>query len=298
MSDYYLLTVSGVPSHLEEEVSEALFNLGAAGIHENLRFTQEAGFYIPELEKSPVLELISYFENSISDSDLQLLRQKFPQLELKYEQQEERDWMEEWKKGFHPFSLVDNYWVVPSWLKDPENVIPLRIDPGMAFGTGTHETTQLCAKQIYKMINGSTKKDLSLLDVGAGSGILAILAAKLGLQNIVAIEIDPIARETCRENVHLNALTMAIEVLDSSLEQITQKFDVMCANIVDGVLIELKEALLARTAYDGTLLLSGVIDERRLIFEEAFMRDTRLTHQETTQQGEWYAYTFTVRSEL
>jgi len=236
------------------------------------------------IEKSHVNLEAYFYENP--KALIQTIESRYPEMEVVSETQENKDWMEEWKKGFHAFKLYDKFWIVPSWEKAPENVEPIFIDPGMAFGTGTHETTQICSELIYKDLQASSVK--SLIDVGTGTGILAFVAYKMGVQNVMGTDNDPEAIRVAKENADINKVERRLT--ENDLNMIPEKFDVVVANIIDGVLLKLKELLLNKRNPGGSFILSGIIIENDAEFIEGFLKDTDLKVIERIQKGEWVGY--------
>jgi ribosomal protein L11 methyltransferase len=200
--------------------------------------------------------------------------------------EERRDWLAEWKKGFKPFELAGGHWVVPSWCETPsEAKHAIRIDPGMAFGTGTHETTQLVAEALLdlKVAGGS------VLDVGTGTGILAILAQQLGAKRVWATEIEADSRRVARENFNLNNCGDII-MNDRQVEDLNEKFTIVVANIIDGVLVRIQDALKARVKPGGWLVVSGIIGEREKDFVEGFQLPAGKQWAARKQKGDWILY--------
>ncbi len=173
----------------------------------------------------------------------------------------EQDWADSWKQYYKPIKIGERLVVVPMWEKydkKPEEVI-VKMDPGMAFGTGTHETTRLCATLLEKYIT----KESKMLDVGCGSGILAICASKLGAKECYAYDIDPVAVKVARENVKDNDVTnIECDVSDLLKDVKAGKYDVITANIVADIIIRLLPDISAFMHKDTTLVISGIIDER------------------------------------
>jgi len=173
----------------------------------------------------------------------------------------EEDWSTAWKSYYHPIELSDRLAICPSWetfeAKPGQRVI--RLDPGMAFGTGTHETTRLC----LALLEQSLTAGASMLDVGCGSGILAICAGLLGSGRTVGVDIDPVAVRTARENAARNGCGN-IEFLCGDLAcDVTGNFDVICANIVADAILRLAGDLPRLMAKDGVCIVSGIIDTRK-----------------------------------
>ena len=173
----------------------------------------------------------------------------------------EEDWADSWKQYYKPIKIGERLVVVPMWEKydkGPNEVI-VKMDPGMAFGTGTHETTRLCATLLEKYIT----KESKMLDVGCGSGILAICASKLGAKECYAYDIDPVAVKVARENVKDNDVTnVECDVSDLLKGVKAGKYDVITANIVADIIIRLLPDISAFMHEDTTLVISGIIDER------------------------------------
>lgn len=184
----------------------------------------------------------------------------------KYQTVAEADWAEAWKVNFHPLRLGRRLMIVPAWLNPPlePDDIPIRIDPGMAFGTGTHPTTQLCLAAIEKHL----RPGQAVLDLGTGSGILSVAAAKLGAGPILALDIDAEAVRVARENTALNGVADRIQIEEGSLAEILAgrfsfQAELVVANILARVIIMLLEQGLAQAVKPGGLLMvSGILDSQ------------------------------------
>lgn len=173
----------------------------------------------------------------------------------------EEDWADSWKQYYKPIKIGKHLVVVPMWEKyeKGEGEIIVKMDPGMAFGTGTHETTRLCATLLENYIN----KDSLMLDVGTGSGILAICASKLGAKKCYAYDIDPVAVKVARENVKDNDVSnIECEVSDLLKGVSKQKYDVITANIVADIIIRMLPDIGEYMHEKTVLVISGIIDER------------------------------------
>ena len=174
---------------------------------------------------------------------------------------DEEDFANAWKQYYTVIKPADRILIVPEWLTADakEGELPLKIDPGMAFGTGTHETTRLCIALLEKTVTAGD----SLLDIGTGSGILSVAAKLLGSGKTVACDIDPIAVRVAKENAARNNLETQIDILQSDLTTgITGKYKIIVVNIIADVIIKLLPAVKAFMEPDATLLLSGIIDIR------------------------------------
>jgi ribosomal protein L11 methyltransferase len=178
---------------------------------------------------------------------------------LEVRQLEERDWADAWKRHFFVHRVGERLTIVPSWRRHrpgPDELI-LRLDPGMAFGTGLHPTTRLCLRALEREV----RPGCSLLDLGTGSAILALAAAKLGARRVLGLEIEPVAVRVAAENVRRNRLRRIIEIREGSLPvEPAERFDLVVANISFRVLSELQGLIRASLAPGGRALLSGVLE--------------------------------------
>ena len=212
-------------------------------------------------------------------------------------QTEDLDWMNNWKQYFHQF-YVDDILIIPSWEdvkpEDSEKMV-IHIDPGTAFGTGMHETTQLCIRQIRKYVTDRTR----ILDVGCGSGILGMLALKFGAAYSVGTDLDPCAVEATHENMQGNGIRPdQYEVMIGNLindpeiqERVGyEKYDIVAANILADVLVELTPVIVSRLKTGGIYITSGIIDDKEQTVVEAVER-AGLEVLEVTYQGEWVSVT-------
>ena len=212
-------------------------------------------------------------------------------------QTEDLDWMNNWKQYFHQF-YVDDILIIPSWEdvkpEDSEKMV-IHIDPGTAFGTGMHETTQLCIRQIRKYVTDQTQ----ILDVGCGSGILGMLALKFGAAYSVGTDLDPCAVEATHENMQGNGIRPdQYEVMIGNLindpeiqERVGyEKYDIVAANILADVLVELTPVIVSRLKPGGIYITSGIIDDKEQTVVEAVER-AGLEVLEVTYQGEWVSVT-------
>ncbi len=199
----------------------------------------------------------------------------------------EEDWAENWKQYYKPFRIGRHMVVKPTWepwdAQDGDLII--EIDPGMAFGTGTHETTAMCVSLIEAYYQGGT-----LLDVGTGSGILAIAAARLGAKGIVAVDIDPDAVRVAKENVAHNGLDAMIDVRKGDLLQgLSQRFDFAVANILAPVICMLAAPLKKHLTPGGRFICSGIIAEAEPDVNKALL-DAGYTIDEIRHKGDWVAF--------
>lgn len=204
-------------------------------------------------------------------------------IDLKGSEVTDHDWLAEWKKDWQPVE-VGRFIIAPPWsdVAAAHNHIVIRIEPGMAFGTGTHETTRLCLKAIEKYFRGG-----SFLDVGTGTGILAIAAAKMFPDaRVEACDTDAEAVEIARENARLNEVGDKIDFRIGSVEAQTSSADLVCANLTAPVIIDLLPLLLDATC--GRLVLSGILDSQMELVQSR-LSEMGVPTLESNQDGEWIA---------
>jgi ribosomal protein L11 methyltransferase len=297
MSSYFRIRLFNVPSNKEDEITHHCIKSGSNGLSEALAYNQPDLTYDPDLIPKRAHDLDAYFDTQPGPQFYEGLRGLLPSLKWEMVEEQHKDWLIEWKKGFVPFKLAGPYWVVPSWLESPttpENTIT--IDPGMAFGTGTHATTKMASYFVHKLCSKVTvPSETSLIDVGTGTGILAMLAKKHGIGHVVGIEIDPEARRVSRENIKLNNLN-DIEVPETLLEEIDETFDIVVANIIDGVLVQIKNELINLLNPSGQLFLTGILLEREETFFQNFIENSPLTVIRRIEQDEWVGYWVQLKS--
>lgn len=288
MSSYFVLRISNLPTDGERWLSDNAFNFGALGISEVLTFDQ------PEGEEEVFTRMTSthtvdvYFEKTPTAEFTELIKSRYPQAQLQVNAEQERDWLAEWKKQFKPFQLIGTHWVVPSWCEPPiEALHKIWIDPGMAFGTGTHETTQLVAEEMKRICGARRVK--SLLDVGTGTGILAILAHQLGVPTIHATEIEAEARRVANENFERNKCP-DIQLDARQINDLEGQYDLVVANIIDGVIVRVQEDLKSRVRPGGMLVMSGIISEREPDFLKGFRLPAGTKWSRRAQKGDWLLY--------
>ncbi len=201
----------------------------------------------------------------------------------------DEDWKDKWKENFKPVKVTDRLVVKPTWEEYDAKAgeLILQIDPGMAFGTGTHETTSLCMKLLEKyMQDGAGQK---ILDVGCGSGILSIAAALLGSKEVLGIEIDEDAVEVAKENVSLNGVEEAVCIRQGDLTKgIDFRADIIVANLMHNLVIELSPSAKKHLQKDGVFISSGILLEKKEQVAEA-VRKAGFEILEIPEDGEWCA---------
>lgn len=205
--------------------------------------------------------------------------------EIELEEKENQDWSKKWKEKWDVTHVTDKISIVPSWLSytPKENEITITLDPGCAFGTGTHQTTQLCMKALEKYM----PKGASVADIGTGSGILAICAIKLGANSAYGCDNDPTVIDVCIENAQKNEITETTFELNTA-DKLTQKYDFVCANILHNILAEIMGDLKNIMKPGAQMVLSGILDEKKAVVFEAVQR-FNLRVVEILHQDQWIA---------
>ena len=299
----------------EDLVSSMLMDLGIQGIEieDNIPMSQrekEQMFVdiLPETGVDDGVAYISFYLDEEDDKEAVLAKVR-AELEdmrayievgsgsIEESQTEDVDWVNNWKKYFHQF-YVDDILIIPSWENvkpEDENKMIVHIDPGTAFGTGMHETTQLCIRQIRKYTTEHTR----ILDVGCGSGILGMLALMFGAEYSVGTDLDPCAIDATRENMQVNGITedryevMIGNIIDDKAVQDKvgyEKYDIVAANILADVLVPLTPVIVNQLKPGGIYITSGIIDDKEETVVNA-VKAAGLEVLEVNYQGEWVSVT-------
>ncbi|MBD9222731.1 50S ribosomal protein L11 methyltransferase [bacterium] len=302
MNNYYELRISINPE-IEEIVSDICFsNFDCEGVvlaeetYKDLVMTATTKgtlrVFLTDLNCNPVellkteRELLK--ERGFSDEEL-------GSWEITVDEKENQDWSKKWKEKWTVTHVTDKIAVVPSWLsyepKDGE--ISITLDPGCAFGTGTHQTTQLCMKAIEKYL----KKGDTVADIGTGSGILSICAMKFGAASAYGCDIDDTVIDVCRENAKINGIdtdseNALVKFELNTADKITEKFDFVCANILHNVLAEIMGDLKNIMKDDAKMSLSGILDEKKPVVLDAIEREG-LKIIDTISQDQWISFVVT-----
>ena len=238
--------------------------------------------FLTDLNNNPVeilkteRELLK--ERGFSDEDL-------GSWEITLDEKENQDWSKKWKEKWTVTHVTDNIAVVPSWLDyEPKpNEVVINLDPGCAFGTGTHQTTQLCMKALEKYMH----KGDSVADIGTGSGILSILAMKLGANKTYGCDIDDTVIDVCRENAKINNVECTFEL--GSADSTREQYDFVCANILHNVLAEIMGDLKKLMKDNAKMSLSGILDEKKPVVLEAIEKHG-LKIIDTITQDQWVSF--------
>ena len=299
----------------EDIVSSMLMDLGIQGIEieDKIPMSQEEKdqMFVDILPETGIDDGVAYISFYLEEEDdkekiLSEVRQELKDMEsyvnvgectIEESQTEDVDWVNNWKKYFHQF-YVDDILIIPSWEEvkpEDEGKMIIHIDPGTAFGTGMHETTQLCIRQLRKYVTENTR----ILDVGCGSGILGMLALKFGAAYSVGTDLDPCAIDATHENMEVNGIAkdryevMIGNIIDN--KEIQDKvgyeaYDIVAANILADVLVPLTPVIVGQLKKGGIYITSGIIDDKEETVVEA-VKAAGLEVLEVTYQGEWVSVT-------
>ncbi len=297
----------------EDFVSSMLADLGIEGvqIEDNVPLSAEEKerMYIdilPQLPPDEGIAKVSFFlEEGEHGTLLAQVREELESLRMFVDvgsaaisegETEDKDWINNWKKYFKSF-VIDDILIKPTWEEMPQTLdyrCVIEIDPGTSFGTGKHETTQLCIHQLDKYL----KQGDRVLDVGCGSGILSLVSLKLGASAVVGTDIDPICMEATRDNMEINHLPMENGsffhgnlIDDSKLqEKVGGDYDIVVANILADIIIPLTPVIPSRLKEGGIYITSGIIDFKEEAVKKA-VTEAGLEIMEVSHQGEWVSIT-------
>lgn len=299
----------------EDIVCSSLMDLGIQGVEveDKIPLTQrekEQMFVdiLPEIDVDDGVAYISFYLEEDEDKEkmLQAVREELKEIgtyvnvgsmEIEESQTEDVDWVNNWKQYFHQFT-IDDVLIIPSWedvQPEDEDKMIIHIDPGTAFGTGMHETTQLCIRQIKKYVT----EDTEILDVGCGSGILGMLALKFGAKHSTGTDLDPCAIDATHENMDVNGISrdqyrvMIGNIIDNKEVQDQvgyDRYDIVAANILADVLVPLTPVILNHLKTGGIYITSGIIEEKEETVVEA-VKAAGLEVLEVNHQGEWVSVT-------
>jgi ribosomal protein L11 methyltransferase len=277
-----------LPGEFGEALSNFLMEKGATGIEEideDLKRKRLKAFFQKDGKEKKVLrDLHRYLES------LQALAPWGVRIQLKTNLLLEQRWGENWKRFFKPVR-ISRFVVKPPWsrIRMKRGQIPIEITPGMAFGTGTHASTQLCLQALEKY---HEKKGFSVLDVGTGSGILSIAAARLGAGEILGVDIDNEAVRIAKENVEKNQLSDCVKIRKGRIGGIKKSFDAVLANIDLKGLVSMKRSLVHHLKAGGILILSGMLREEKEKLRQHYWETGAFQWAKVTQKGEWACLVF------
>ena len=288
MSMSWLEVSVAVDGEAAEAVSEVFNRWGHGGAVVEMLYSKDSTYHY---EDQPLVSVKTYLSLDDEESKRKIeeaiwhLGRLYPIPEPSLRVLAEEDWANVWKKSYQPVRIGRHLVIVPSWCKfapEPGDVI-IELDPGMAFGTGLHPTTRMCLVALEKYV----KPGQSVLDMGAGSGILSIAAARLGAAPVLAVEKDPLAARVAQENIALNKVQGSVDVETGSLEKVTGQFDFLLINILAEVIVQLVEdGLLSHLVPGGYFVAAGIVDERASMVCEA-LESCQATIVDRWQETDW-----------
>jgi ribosomal protein L11 methyltransferase len=284
----WLILELSIPRKFEEVISNFLIEQGATGVEEideDSKKERLKTYFPQEGKEKRVLRALRRYLKSLESVGLGI-----PHTRIQTASIPEQDWGENWKRFFKPFKVGTRFVIKPPWSKTrlKKDQIAIEITPGMAFGTGTHATTRLC----IHALEARFRKGLSVMDVGTGSGILSIVAARLGAGEVWALDIDAVALENAKENVQQNGVSNIIKIRKGRIGDVWKKFDVTVANIDLKNLRRMRWPLIHHLKEHGFLILSGILKDEEEKFRQHYLNTGALQWIETTRKGEWSCITF------
>ncbi|KAF0185785.1 MAG: ribosomal protein L11 methyltransferase [Nitrospirae bacterium] len=247
MMSYYEFIFEVVPE-AAETLTQLLSDRGCLGVYE--REHRLFSYFPDSMGIERIRKMVAESSLAIMTSGLQ------SDLSYSYSYLSERDWNETWKKKYQPIDVGETLTIIPPWETAPDGRTAIIIDPGMAFGTGHHETTRFCLASIERLCRQASHG--RFCDIGTGTGILAIAARKLGFAEAAGVDIDPLAVDAARRNVRLNELDNVI-IYEGSIEKTTGHFDLVAANLLSETLKALAHEIEARMKPHSLALLSGIL---------------------------------------
>lgn len=267
-------------------IEDTLLTLGAVSV--TLEDSADQPLFEPPPGATPLWNDVTYTGLFDADADMDLAATTLRNIlgedtPIRIEALEDKDWEREWMKDYKPIPFGQRLWVCPSWLTPPDpNAINMLLDPGLAFGTGTHPTTAMCLQWLDEHdVSGKT-----VMDFGCGSGILAIAAALLGASKVICIDNDPQALLATRENAARNQVEDKLIVFTPEQLPADTQVDIMLANILAGPLIQLSGKLAGHTHHGGDIVLSGILAEQAHSVRDAYVT-AGCTMDPPTQSGDW-----------
>jgi len=285
-----------IPAQFSEAVADYLSDISGCGVcTENRDVDSFSADEIPELSTAAITCYFSLpcpIEQHLSriTAFLASLSEQHPPAAPHVTLLGEEDWASSWKAHFKPLEIGQRLLITPSWepLRSGDGRAVIVLDPGMAFGTGGHETTRLCLECLESLLSPSPPdlETIKILDLGTGSGILAIAAAKLGTRQIDAVDIDPQAVIVAAENCTLNRVEAQISCSTTPIEQLSGGYRIILANILAEELVRLAPEIVSRLAPLGSLILSGILAEREGLVRDGFA-PFPLAFEASLAAGEW-----------
>ncbi|HON99374.1 MAG TPA: 50S ribosomal protein L11 methyltransferase [Syntrophales bacterium] len=288
------------PAELFEAVANFVLELGAPGICEEGPEPPEAGdlqepgaervfeAHLPmDVRLEARLDALRAYVASLAD-----LHPRLPPVTFTTAVMEDADWAEAWKKYFKPLKVTKNIVIKPTWERYTPvgHDVVIEVDPGMAFGTGQHPSTRMCLEALEDLLlKERSVPTWRVLDVGTGTGILGIAAAKLGAQRVLCVDIDRQAAQIAAENVRINGVEDRVQVLNRDVAAVEERFNLIAANLTAKVLIKLRPRLVDLLDGGGFLVVSGLLDVNEEDMETHFLKEP-LAVKRVLREKEWLCY--------
>ncbi len=273
---WYEIRIENIERYLEEPVSDFLIRIGSSGTYSEKDVV--VGYIHEKCFRKDIPEKVKAF--------LKRLSEDFPSLKPKISVKkiEQKDWEEKWKRFYKPIKVTEDLTIIPAWEKINKKGCIIRIDPGPAFGTGQHPTTRLCLRAIKEV---PKKDDWNMIDIGTGTGILAIYGAMIGAKEVLAIDIDPIAIEWAKHNARINSVSEKIRFSDEPLENVSGSFYIAVSNID---LDEIKRIFphIFRIS-ERWIILSGILKEEERLFR-SFLEEYRFSEKKISCEEDWICF--------
>lgn len=291
-----------VDPEIQELVSQVLLDQGVQGLEiidpDSFRQVLDHNRYLDYADDGLIdsygekVVIKAYFSSrkaeelkSKLDSEFQIFLNHIPEYSVRI--RDDSEWKDNWKKYYKAFKISDRVIVKPAWedYLPQGNEVVVELEPGMAFGTGTHETTRMCASLLDELVKGNEK----VLDLGCGTGILGIIAAKLGAKEVTCVDIDDAAYKACRENVMKNNVSDVVHVIHGELKDLEiEKYDIIVVNIIADIILSLLPDLRKYSSDRTNILLSGIISDRREEIINA-VNENGYHMVKENREGEWVA---------
>ena len=297
--DKWLRVDFSVAAELTDAVSHFMMEIGAEGVyqetlaatfseHEELNRPESLTGYLPwDKKEAAIVSLRTYLDR------LHLIFPDSDKTNFTIKEITSPDWGQEWKKYFHPLRIGKRFIIKPTWepYEPADGDIVIEIDPGMAFGTGQHQSTSMCLEAIEGIFSKNDASGWKVLDVGAGTGILGIAAAKLGAKQVLCVDIDERAVEIAQSNAILNQVQKRLVIRSREIRSLRRRFNLIAANLTEKLLVEICADLQRFLAPCGYLVISGIIEQNSREIEERFFQSPLCLYQKI-KRAEWLCYVF------
>ncbi|MFW5972095.1 MAG: 50S ribosomal protein L11 methyltransferase [Bacillota bacterium] len=273
-----------IKNEASEAASNIMIEMGSEGVvvDSESEYSELTAYYYDDKSFPDLLKIFEERIRNLSEFDLDVGK-----IKIKVGNTRHEDWATSWHEYFKPIEVANRFIISPSWEDvDDENKRVIKIDPGMAFGIGGHETTQMCIELLVKYIDGNFQL-INMLDIGAGTGILSIVGAYLGIDDITGIDIDPAAVDAARENVKINQVDDNVKIVQGDMTiDIDGKYSIITANLLPNLIMRLLPAVVLLMDNETKLILSGIVREKRnVIVDELAKHGLNLIEEKSL--NEW-----------